>query len=175
MSVPDTVRTELRQTLWARAASLRWISLSSADKSTLYDTWTKDKRIGGRLVRYIPQSQVRVYIKDTLLKDYTSSCLADHQRPFRALGVSATVAVVKSYTKPHGRRLQDGRVICWGRADDWKTILMALHERTFGDSHSQAHAAVFLYSRRKFHETHMRNPVEDAARKLCVTRVVWID
>lgn len=106
-----------------------------------------------------------MYIKDTLLKDYTRTRLASHVKLFRILGISATAYVVQSYAKPHGRRLEDGRVICWRRADAWKTILMALHERTFGDSDSHPHAAVLLYSLGRFHEQEARAIVDDAAAK----------
>lgn len=175
MSVPNRTRTALQEALWRRADDLGWANLSSSDKSHHYETWTKDAEIGGRLGRYMGQGQVRVYIKDTLLKDYTRSRLADHGRPFRVLGIPEASYVVETYTKPHGRRLGDGRVICWGRADDWKTILMALHERTFGKSHTLPHAAVFLYSVGRFHERQPRTLVEVAAKKLGIAEVIWLD
>lgn len=175
MSVPDPTRTAIKEKLWQRADDIGWATLSSTDKTHLYEAWTKDPKIGGRLGRYMGQGQVRVYIKDTLLKDYTRSCLADHERPFRVLGIPEAAHVVEMYSKPHGRRLEDGRVICWGRADDWKTLLMALHERAFGNSHSYPHAAVFLYSVGRFHEIHIRALVENAATKLGIAKVIWLD
>ena len=175
MSVPDTTRTALKEKLWQRANDLGWATLSPTDKSHHYEAWTKSPEFGGRLGRYMGQGQVRVYIKDTLLKDYARSRLADHERPFRVLGIPEAAHVVEMYSKPHGRRLEDGRVICWGRAGDWKTILMALHERTFDNSHSCPHASVFLCSLGRFHEMHARGLVEDAARKLGIAKVIWLD
>ena len=175
MSVPDNTRTSLKEELWQRADNLGWVTLSPTDKTHRYEAWTKEPEIGGRLGRYMGQGQIRVYIKDTLLKDYTRSRLADHEQSFRVLGIPVGTNVVETFSKPHGRRLEDGRVICWGRADDWKTILMALHERTFVNSNCGPHAAVFLYSLRRFHEMNARILVEDAATKLGVTNVVWLD
>ena len=175
MSVPDTTRTALREKLWQRADNLGWATLSATDKSHHYKAWTKEPEIGGRLGRYIGQGQVRVYIKDTLLKDYTRSRLAGHERPFRVLRIPEAAPVVETYTKPHGRRLEDGRVICWGRAEDWKTILMALHERTSGNSHICPYAAVFFYCLGRYHEIHARTLVEDAATKLGIGKVIWLD
>ena len=175
MIVPDTTRTALKEKLSQRADDLGWATLSPTDKSHHYEAWTKDPDIGGRLGRYMAQGQIRVYIKDTLLKDYTRSRLADPEQAFRVLGIPEAAHVVETYSKPHGRRLEDGRVICWGRGDDWKTILMALHERTFGNSHSCPHAAVFLYSLGRFHEMHARALVEDASTKLGIAKVVWLD
>ena len=175
MSVPDTMRAALREKLWQRADDLGWATLRPTDKSQHYEAWTKDPEFGGRLVRYMPQGQVRVYIKDTLLKDYTRSRLADHERPFRVLGIPKAAHVAETYSKPHGRKLADGKVICWGRAEDWKTILMALHERTYCKSQSHPHASVFIFSHGRFRETHTREMVEDAARKLGIARVTWLD
>lgn len=175
MSVPDTTRIALREKLWQRADDLGWATLNPTDKSRHYEAWTKDSEIGGRLGRYVGQGQIRVYIKDTLLKDYTRTRLADHKRPYRVLGIPEAAHSVETYSKPHGRRFEDGRVICWGCADDWKTILMALHERTFGNSHGCPHAVVFLYSSGKFHEMHARALVEDAATKLGIAKVIWLD
>jgi hypothetical protein len=175
MSVPDSTRNALKEKLRLRADELGWATLSPADKSHHYEAWTKDPEIGGRLGRYMEQGQVRVYIKDTLLKDYTRSRLSDPRRPFRVLGISESIEVVETYTKPHGRRLGDGRVICWGRADDWKTILMALHERTFGHTRLCPHAAIFLYSLGRFHEIDARALVEEAATKLGIEKIVWLE
>lgn len=175
MSVPEATRAAMRAKLWRQANELGWVTLSPADKSRQYEAWTRDPEIGLRLVRYVGAEQVRVYIKDTLLKDYTRTRLASHVRPFRVLGISATAYIVQSYAKPHGRRLEDGRVICWGRADAWKTILMALHERTYGDSHSHPHAAVLLYSLGRFHEQDARALVDDAAAKLGIEKIVWLE
>ena len=175
MSVPDTTRTTLKARLWRQADSLDWAMLSPTDKSRYYEAWTKNSDIGGRLTRYMDHGKVRVYIKDTLLKDYMRSRLAGSERPFRVFGIPDSVSIAETYTKPHGRRLADGRVICWGRADDWKTILMALHERAFNNCGTRPYAAVFLFSSGRFHEDHAREPVADAAEKLGVERVVWLD
>jgi hypothetical protein len=127
------------------------------------------------LARYIDRGQVRVYLKDTLLKDYGRERLADESRPFRVLDIAATTEVAEAYIKPHGRRLRDGRVISWGRADDWKSVLMAVHERAYAREDSRPFAAVLVQSGGRFHEPHVRAPIEDAASKLGIERLVWLD
>lgn len=173
MSVPETTRKSLRDRLWQQADKLGWAMLSPTEKSRHYETWTRHPEVGGRLSRYMDQGQVRVYIKDTLLKDYTRARLAGWEKPFRVLGICASANVVESYTKPHGRRFDDGGVVCWGRADDWKTVLMALHERTF-DTDAHPYAAVFLFSVGRYHDEQVRRLVEEAARKLGIKRVIWL-
>lgn len=174
MNVPDSTREEIRRVLWSRAEALQWVRLSSSDKAKHYEVWTSDPEIGGVLRRFMNQGHVRVYIKDTLLKGFSSSWLGGCERPFRVLGVSIDVSVIATYVKPHGRGLADGRLICWGRAGDWKTIVMAMHERCYAEARMRPYAAVFLLSFGRFGDPQAREPVEDACRKLGIERVVWI-
>jgi hypothetical protein len=131
MSVPDQIRQELKAKLWKIADQVGWLTLSATEKSRHYEDWTRDPDVGGLVARYIPLGDVRVYVKDTLLKDFARFRLADEGMPCRVLRVSATIEVARNYVKPHGRQLKDGRIICWGRATAWKTILMAAYERAY--------------------------------------------
>ncbi|MBA4388342.1 MAG: hypothetical protein C0404_10200 [Verrucomicrobia bacterium] len=173
MTIPSATRSILKQRLWDIADQLGWNNLGQADKARYYEVWTRDPVIGGVISRYMDGGQVRVYIKDTLLKDYGRVRMADPGPPLRSLGIDGQVASVEKYIKPHGRRLDDGRVLCWGRADDWKAILMAVHERAFY-SDGEPFAAVFMSSCGKYHDAHSRAVVMDAAKKLGIERIVWL-
>lgn len=175
MSVPATVRNEVKSYLYELAEQLGWSSLGSTAKSAYYDNWTRDPKVGGRLARYMDSGGVRTYLKDSLLKQFSADLLASESRPFRVLGISTTVECAECYVKPHGRRLMDGRVVCWGRAEDWKTILMALHERSYSRTGARPHAAVFTSSGGRYQEERIRTMVSDAATKLCVERLIWLD
>ncbi len=175
MSIPNHVREELKQRLWNLADDIDWMNLSPTTKSRYYEYWTQDPNIGGVLARYIDRGRVRVYLKDTLLKAYTRSKLGDESRPFRVLGLPATADSLETYEKPHGRRLQDGRVICWGRADSWKLVLMGLFERSYASETYQPYAAVLTQATGRFHEHRVRVMVEKAAEKLGVERLVWLE
>ena len=117
--------------------------------------------------------QVRVYIKDTLLKSYTREAMADHARPYRVLGLAETEQPVRSYIKPHGRLLADGRQIAWSRATEWKATLLALHERSF--TQGRPFGAVLFESGAKFGTPDMRRMIESAATKLGIEKLVWLD
>jgi hypothetical protein len=174
MIVPVNVRTELKERLWQAADQLGWNDLGQAEKANHYEVWTRDPDIGGLLTRFMDGGQVRVYIKDTLLKDYGRVRRADPMRPLRALGITSKSSIVETYIKPHGRRLEDGRILCWGRADDWKAILMAVHERAF-DQKCKPFAAILMSSAARFQEARSRAVVDDAAKKLGIERVIWFD
>lgn len=175
MSVPQDVRRELKHRLWDLADRIMWMNLPQSEKAKYYEGWTRDSAIGGVLSRYIDKGHVRVYLKDSLLKDYARDRLADRGRPFRVLDISPTIDTAEIYIKPHGRKLMDGRVICWGRADDWKLVLMAVHERACAERGAQPFAAVLFQAAGRFKEPNVRAVVEDASKRLGIQRLIWLE
>ncbi len=173
MSVPASIRREIKDRLWAEADRLNWSALSAADKSRYYSVWTETGAIGGRLGQYMDPRKVRVYIKDTLLKSYTREASASPERVFRVLGIDENVEVRATFIKPHGCVLPDGRQIAWSKASDWKATLMALHERAF--EQSEPYAAVLTEAAAKFGLVSQRAVVESAAGKLGIKHLIWLD
>lgn len=174
MSVPTDVREQLRTRLWSDADALGWALLTTGAKSRYYDNWARDPEVGGVLARYMDRSQLRIYLKDTLLKGYSNAQLADTSRPLRVLRFAEDAEVVERFRKPHGCRLADHHLVCWGKASEWKAILMALHERAF--EHDDARrGAVFFNALGTYREAGTRKMVEDAAARLGVDDVVWLE
>lgn len=172
MSVPHRIRREIKDRLWAEADRLDWPSLSATDKSRYYGIWTEAKDLGGVLGSYMDPRQVRVYIKDTLLKSYTREASAGHELAFRVLGIPTDAIVAATYIKPHGRLLADKRQIAWSKASEWKPTLMALHERAFDTG--IPYAAVLTHSGPKFATEEDRRVVKSAGDKLGVEQIVWL-
>ena len=175
MTVPDDIRKQLRSLLWQIADQIGWMNLAGVAKAKHYEQWTRDPTIGGILGRYVDNGQIRVYIKDTLLKGYVPKRLSDPVRIFTLLALTPSIEVVETYTKPHGKRVKDGRVIGWGRADDWKSVLLATHERAFLANEAKAYAAVLLQATGRFSEDLVREMVEDAGCRLGIRKVVWVE
>jgi hypothetical protein len=119
--------------------------------------------------------QIRVYLKDTVLKSYAQNQLSDPEKIYHVLGVGSDVVSVEEYVKPHGRRLSDGRVISWSKATDWKLTLMAVFERSNVNVRYTSFAAVLLQSSSKFPNQTARATVEEAAKRLGLCRIVWLD
>jgi hypothetical protein len=172
VSVPDFVRRQIRQQLWTIAEELGWMSLPTTEKRRRYEEWTHDVRFGGLLSKYIDKGQVRVYLKDTIMKEFTRTASANAVLPLRLLKLPDDTRVSRKYIKPHGTRLADGRLIAWGRAGDWKLILMALHERATREP-DRPYAAILMNATGRFAESNTRAMVEDAARKLRIEKLLW--
>lgn len=159
--------------MWAEADRLNWSALSTTDKSRYYTMWTETSDLGGRLGLYMDPRQVRVYIKDTLLKPYTREISANPMRAFRVLGIADNAEATTTYIKPHGRLLADGRQIAWSKASEWKATLMTLYERSFVEG--SPHAVVLTEAGAKFAASSERTVVQSAADKLGIERVIWLD
>jgi hypothetical protein len=175
VNVPDALRDALRKKITQVLEQMSWSALSPPAKSRQYEVWTHDPEIGGALSHYMDQAKVRTYIKDTLLKACAREVLAsDSSRVLSALGISNGSAE-EMYTRPHGRRLKDGRIVCWGRAEDWKLVVLACYERTFARPGSKASGVVLLRSFGKFCQVDTRAMIEAAASRLGIEQVKWLD
>ena len=175
MTIPKQIRDSIKEHLWAEADKLDWTNLSASEKAKFYSQWTETSSIGGKLGVYMDPRQIRVYLKDTLLKSYTRERLANPDRIFRVLEIESTVSIAEEYIKPHGRRLWDGRVIAWSRASEWKPTLLAVFERAFDDPNYRPFAAVLLQSSSKLSAPNTKAMVEDAARRLGIEHLIWLD
>lgn len=174
MRIPDEVRRTLREKLWASADELDWLRLSWYEKSGYYEAWTKSPDVGDVLSNYMDHRRIRVYIKDTIMKGYTQSRQSNPAMPFRTLEISKDVEIAQEYEQPHGRRLKDGRVVAWGRADDWKLVLTAVHERSYGQDGVRPYAAVLMAANGKYYQHGVREMIRDAAKKLGIERLLWL-
>jgi hypothetical protein len=171
--VPRDVRLKIQEKLWNVADEAGFLDLPDISKSRCYDNWVAHPEIGQRLARYLDAGQVRHYIKDAYLKRYTRERRADPTVAFRVLRLSPDTPIRSRFIKPLGVELQNGRIICWGEAKIWKSVLMALHERAFGNPNLKPMAAI-LSPHSRFLTPESREVVEDAAKKLGVGRVVWL-
>jgi hypothetical protein len=174
VTLPSRVREELRARLWPIADEIGWANLSPTVKAQYYENWTRDVDIGGVLTRYMDKGKIRVYIKDSLLKDYTRRTLADESRPLRVLGITDE-QIAERFIKPHGVLLSDGRLVAWGKAEDWKLIFLAMYERAWGKDKCRLFGAVLLHATGRFDGHAIRAMIESAGGLLGLEHVVWLN
>ncbi len=174
MSVPEDIRSEVLQRLAKAADEAGWLSLPAATKSRYYTNWASDPAIGGRLARYLDPDRIRLYIKDALMKPYTRERRGgDAAVIFALVGIPKDVTIVRRFIKPHGCLLEDGRVVCWGRANTWKLVLMAVYERAYGEKGATPHAAVLTQAACHFGDDASRTVVQAAANRLGLASLAW--
>lgn len=175
-ALPTDIRDSIRQKIWAKADELDWPRISDAERAAWYENWTKDKDVGGVLSHFMDARKVRVYIKDSLLKPYLRSRLQDGLgRVLLAINMEEKEALFKkSYDKPHGRQLLDGRIICWGNSREWKSILISVFERAYQADTGIPYAAVLMETG-KTTNAGMREMILDAGQRLGLRHLAWID
>jgi hypothetical protein len=135
----------------------------------------RDEEVGGVLSRYIDPGNVRVYIKDTIMKPYGRDRIKDFPPILKLLGLPDDVNIVETYIKPHGRQLIDGKVISWGLSRDWKAILFAVFERAYVARSGVPFAAVIMFPTGKCQQPSYCQMIETAARRLGIERLIWYD
>jgi hypothetical protein len=174
-SVPDGLRQQLRDRLWRLADELGWRHLPAAEKSRWYGIWAESDEIGKKLHGFIDPLKTRVYIKDTLLKDYQRSAISDPRTPLLYLGFDpGEVVVVRTFEKPYGLQVGQNLLVAWGKAADWKAVLMAVHERAFV-AKGIPYGAVMLEAGARFQSEQERAVVKSASDLLGIRHLAWVD
>lgn len=129
MTLPGSVRIQLRARLFAAANELGWNGLTPQERSAAYARWAASEEIGGVLSRYMPLERIRVYIKDSLLKSYARTTELSEEAVLLELGLTGTSEVVIRMIKPHSVALANAQLISWGRAASWKDVVVSTYLR----------------------------------------------
>jgi hypothetical protein len=69
-TIPPNVRDAVLVELIRQLDEMKWEELAASDTSTWYHRFVRDENIGGRLVQYMSEAEIRVWIKDGPAKDY---------------------------------------------------------------------------------------------------------
>src|SRR5687767_8762006 len=171
--MPEQVREEIRQYLWSEADQLGWDRLSDADRSAAYARWTDDPEIGGVLGRYLKKGKIRVYLKDSLLKPYSREKRADPRPYLRLAGINLEAKIAESRIKPHGVLLEDGTMVVWAKARDWKAALTTLYEWSFERPRVTSLKVILESSAGKYQDSRIRRLVDSVSSKLGIARPIW--
>jgi hypothetical protein len=170
---PADVRDVLRRELWQEADRLDWVGLTDRNRSEMYERWAESPTVGGVLSRFMDARQVRVYIKDSLMKPYIRQRMeANELAVYRILALERGAAVERTYIKSHGKFLSDRRIFCWGSLRDWKLVLMSVYERSFTDR-GDPFAVVFID--RAGSASSSWPMITEAAKRLGIARVEIVD
>jgi hypothetical protein len=172
--MPRHVFGEIRKLLWEQADQDDWTTLNDSDKTKFYEQWARDEKVGGVLARYMDEGKVRVYLKDTVMKPYGRARSEDPTPILRKLAIPLNEFANEQFEKPHGRLFHDGRVVCWGRARNWKDVIMAVYERA-KRSGNRPYAAVLTHPSGATGQASEREIIADAASRLGIERLEWLD
>ncbi len=174
MRVPTQIFEQIRKRLWAQADEDDWRTLNDAQKTAFYEQWVRDEQVGEVLSRYVDAAQVRVYLKDTVMKPYGRERSKDPSPVLRKLGIAQDEFPTEEFIKPHGRLFHDDRVVCWGPARNWKDVIMAVYERAKRQG-KRPYAAVLMRASGATNQSAEREIIADYAQRLGIERLEWLD
>lgn len=141
-TLPRETREAVIRELYGQAEALGWESMTGRAKSAQYTRWVEDPTIGGELADYLTADDIRVWLKDGPLKEYTRALegVGSHARFTRkrfpppeamvrdALGSAWSIVSGSINEKPMNCRVTDGsvrRYLCWGKSQSFRDLLWA--------------------------------------------------
>lgn len=69
--IPPSVEKAVVTKIYTQADDARWQHLQASDRTRLYQDWTEDPEIGGRLLDFVEQrANIRTWLKDCPMKEY---------------------------------------------------------------------------------------------------------
>lgn len=174
MSIPSDVKNGICAKIWKIADSIGWLGLTNTEKSQYYRNWARADEIGGVLAKYMDVERVHPYIKDSIMKPYAKQKTLSEEDVLRIAGFSSSAhTVVDRNVKPFTLTLSSHDIIAWGRAVDWKIILLSLVERTHGTASKPA-CVILTSSSGKFSSEDFKGLVRLCAKKLSISNVFFI-
>lgn len=142
MRIPREIEARVVTKLYADASLKDWASMTPQQHSVCYANWVEDPEVGGRLKAFLADSEVRVWIKDGPMKEwsrarsgvgrYADLIEAQIDIPTmlvkKVLGVGWELVEGSVRTKPlrlTARRGEDESVITWADERNLKHLVWA--------------------------------------------------
>ncbi|MFI6334802.1 hypothetical protein [Streptomyces sp. NPDC050535] len=151
LALPESLREQLILEIYKQAEEMDWELMSNTHKTAQYRKWIEDECVGGVLLNFAPEKDVRVWIKDVPMKEYARSLegiggyvrFVSHR--FRGAEEIVRVGLSNGWTvvadsvdeKPNHCYATNGhskRYVCWGRPDRvsdlvWASLHIAVHDK----------------------------------------------
>ena len=173
MAIPEEFRTIVYERVWAEADRIGWNRLTITEKTEQYRNWALSDEVGGVLSKYMDVERVHPYIKDSIIKAYSRNTSLSADKALNLAGIKNSDGnIVEEFIKPFGVRLSNRNIILWGRAVDWKIVLLAMFERTHANGCTPK-CAILTDCFRKFDTRSFETLINTAANKLGIESIVF--
>lgn len=159
--------------IFAIADQVDWMYLPQPAKRLYYEEWTSDPQIGGVLAEIVGQENVRVHLKDTIMKLYARSRQPELPALLEAMSVHYD-EITRKYEKPDAILCDGIALYTIAPAKQWKTSLMSAYERAY-DARGLTKNLLFFteHVTGRFVDRSYQEMIEAAGLKLGV-QVQWV-
>lgn len=167
---------EVRRTVARRVHEIAnasdWAHLNITERKAFYEKWTADNNIGGMLRQIMPASRIRVYLKDTIIRDYTRALRPSLEGMLKNKNIDC--GATKQFNKPKAILCDKKALYTLAAALEWKGALLSAFERAHEARALEINKVFFIqHSRDRFVDSSYRAMIEDAARKLGIS-IEWV-
>lgn len=163
----------------AIADQVGWSHLTIEERRKHYEAWTNDENIGGLLGQVIDPNRVRVWLKDTVIKNYMKG-----KRPGVPTFLSRTGvpcgSILRTYIKPdavlceHADLFVRGNLFTLSVAKEWRVALMSAYERAVEITRIDRNIVfVIEHTSGRYTDQSYRDMISGAGAKLGV-EVIWV-
>ncbi len=150
-----------------------WSHLSIPERQKYYEEWTDDPEIGGTLAQIMEPRRIRVYLKDTIMKDYAKSKRPELKKLLGSLSYSYIIAS-KNYIKPVGLLCDGNKLYTISVAKEWKISLLSAFERGYEVKNIKENVLFIIdHTSGRFVDNSYRKLIEDSSSRLGV-KIIWV-
>ncbi|KAB8144886.1 hypothetical protein F8S13_03355 [Chloroflexia bacterium SDU3-3] len=170
----DDIKHEIREALYKYADEIDWLHLTISQRKQYYEVWTSDPNIGGKLEKIMDSSRVRVYLKDTIMKSYSSKQKPDLKRILQLHSISCD-HISQVFTKPQAFLCDNNQLYTLSTAKDWRTSMLSAFERAYEIKNINRNI-IFItdHTQGRFIDKSYRDMISIAAKKLDII-IYWLN
>jgi hypothetical protein len=169
----EEILTNVTAKLYELADKAGWKHLTNPERAKFYERWTHEQSIGGVLTKVMPQARVRVFLKDTVMREY----IRNRNQSLRVLLGTMSVNVgheAKEFKNPQAILATDGHLYTLAAARDWKMALMTSYERSAELKEVRARTVFFTdHTSKRFTDASYRALIDGCGRRLGI-EVHWL-
>lgn len=173
MSSSDVIRI-VTERVHEIADKADWQHLTIPQRKKFYEEWTEDPQIGGLLSRVMEPHRIRVYLKDTVMKNYSRKQKPNLQNLLEGMSLEF-LEINKQFIKPEALLLDQTKLYTLTIAKEWKGAIMSAFERGYEIGSLEINT-VFItdHTNGRFVDKYYRDLIDCAARKLGI-QVHWVN
>lgn len=169
----NNIKLKITKEIYAIADEIDWLHLTISERQKHYEIWTADPNIGGQLEEVIDPRRVRVYLKDTIMKQYSKSKRPDLKKLLSQYSITYE-KITREFSKPVSLLCDTRDLYTLAVAKEWKTAIMSAFERGYSVRNLRQNK-IFItdHTIGRFVDQSYRTLIQTAGYKLGI-EIVWV-
>jgi len=173
LELPGNPRQDIIKRVRELADKADWYHLKIHERSALYAQWVNDPTIGGELAKTEGAERVRIFLKDTVIKQYMREKRPKLRYLLKQMSLDCRY-VTREFEKPVALLCDSKRLYTLALAKEWRVAILSAYERAHGVTGLVENLVFFTdHDVDRYTDRSYKALIESAAEKLDV-KVHWI-